>query len=78
MTNDKKLLSNLQNLNHKQLEEIVQYANVVDYDGNDLGLLADILYAFFPQIPISVIDKHYNTRESILYLEDLLSETRVK
>lgn len=73
MTNDKKVLEKLQNLTLGQLNDLVDEARQRGYAGaEDQTTLVDVLYAFYPQYPVAVINTGFNTNQSILFLEELL------
>lgn len=73
MTNDSRVLEKLKNLTLLQLEDIANEARRRDYPGlEDPSLLVDVLYTFYPQYPVAVMDKKFNTSKSILFLEELL------
>jgi hypothetical protein len=73
MTNDRQVLEKLKNITPLQLEDIVNEAQRRNYSGlEDPSPLVDVLYAFYPQYPVAVMDEEFNTNQSILFLEELL------
>lgn len=71
--NDLAIIKKLRSFSAADISNIIKVANDHEYDGEDCGILVDVLYSLFPEHPISVHDEYDSdctTASSITIVEN--------